>query len=294
MVRRSNTGTITSRDRAGISPRFLVLSFTPPTTTGLEYIEVYKRPVAGDSSQDVMVHRERIVDRIPGIYPYYTILIHSEADMIYVVDYLDYSGTRLASRVSTEQYAPPAPVQQEVYVNGPVYVKELVSRDYTVLETKGERAILLRKLTDGLQCHCRRDEERHSTSACKTCYGTGWEGGYRVFYPFLFNFQLAGEQLQLTETAILMNQQPRGWTVIAPEIRDGDFVVRFHNQLLDRFQVTNPTRSVRDGVAAIPTIQEFQVRVHQQGHPIYRFPVEDHVADYTPPTRQSGLPEAGI
>lgn len=293
-MRRSNTGTITSRDRAGISPRFLVLNFTPPTTTGLEYIEVYKRPVVGDASQDVLVHRERIVDRIPGIYPYYIILIHSEEGMTYVVDYLDSSGARLAARIATEQYAPPSPIQRDVYVNGPVYVKELVSRDYTVLETKGERSVLLRRLTDGLQCSCRRDEERHASSACTLCYGTGWQGGYRVFYPFLFNFQLAGEQIQLTETALLMNQQPRAWTVIAPEIRDGDFVVRLHTQLLDRFQITNPTRSVRDGVAAIPTIQEFQVRVLHQGHSIYEFPVEDHVAGYTKPPRHSGLPEAGI
>jgi hypothetical protein len=288
-------GTTTSRDRAILAiPRFCVLTHTPPTAQNLMWIEVHKRVTPGDPTQDVLVHRERVVDRIPGVYPYFVILIHSEANAAYVIDYLNTNYAGLAARIATEQYAPPAGIDREIYVNGAMAARELVRRDYTVLETMGERAILLRRRTSGVICDCRQDESRQAHSNCRRCYGTGWQGGFTVFHPFLFNWQPAGERLQLTETAIMVDQQPRAWTTIVPEMRDGDFIVRLHAQLQDRFEITNPTRSVRDGVAAIPTIQEFSVRVHQQGHPIMNFPVEGHVPSYQRPTSESGLPEAGI
>jgi hypothetical protein len=273
-------------------PRFNVLTWLPPTTEGLEWVEIYKRVTPGPV--DTLVDRERVVDRVPGFYPYFYILVHSEAGATYVIDYVNQSGARLGTRISTEQYVPPAAIQREIYVNGAQFVKELVRRDYIVLERMGERAILLRRKTSGLICECRTDQMRQSRQSCRTCYGTGFQGGWNVFYPFLFNFQLAGEQIQLTETAIVMNQNPRAWTTIAPEVRDGDMVVRLHGQLLDRYEITSPARSIRDGVTAIPTIQEFSVKLHQIGHSIYNFPVSIFVPTYVKPTEHEGLTEVGV
>jgi len=290
-------GTSTFYDDLGNMPHLGVLSFTPPTTPNLHYIEVYKRPTGTSGQSDVFVERSPVRNDVVGFYPYFHMLITAESDSAYVVDYLDADNTSILSastRIATAMYEPPVAVSQRIFVNSIPYVKELVRRDYHVLETMGERAILLRKLTSGLMCECRADEAREPDPRCPQCYGVGWEGGYTPFYPFLINFQLAGERHQQTEMAILTDQQPRAWTTIVPELQNGDIVVRLHGQLLDRFEVTNPSRSVRDGVAAIPTIQEFNVRLHTQGHPIYKFPVEDFVTGYTKPTAQIGLGEKGI
>lgn len=291
--RRRMLGTTTSRDRAGDPARFDVLTFVPPTTPELEWVEVYKRTVANTASGDVLVDRARVVDWSSGVYPYFHILQHSVEGAEYVVDYLDYNLAPLTDRISTEQYVMPAAVQREIMVNGPQYVRELVRRDYVVLETMGERAILMRKRHSGVRCECVISEHRAARSSCRQCYGTGWDGGYDVFAPFLFNFQMAGDRLQLTDQAISIDQAPRAWTTIGPELRDGDIVVRLHQQLMDRFEVTNPQRSWRDGVAAVPTIQEFTVKAMLITHPSYGFPVEQYVPTYTKPTSHSGQPPAG-
>jgi hypothetical protein len=287
-------GSRTYYDSLGNPPQLAVLSFVPPTTVGLQWVEVFKR--TGLPADDTFVERERVVDRIPGIYPYWYMLQTAEAGATYVVGYRDSSNapTAASERISAELYYPPTPVTQEISVNAMVYTRELVRRQYLVLETMGERAILLRKKTGGLRCSCTYDEHRAANARCRECYGTGWVGGYNVFFPFLFDFNLAGERIQLTETAIALDQNPRAWTTIVPELRGGDVVVRQHSQRLDRFEVTNPTRSVRDGVGAVPTIQEFTVKVHTDGHPIYGFPVEKYVASYTRASSHSGLPEGGV
>lgn len=297
MSRRRHTGSETYTHALGVEPRFLVLTFTPPTTPGLEYLQIFKRMIVGDPTSDVLFVEERVVDRIAGFYPYYFIMITSEEGATYVVDYLDTNGAPAltpATRIATEQYPPPLPISQEVYINGGMYVKEHVFRDYHILETMGEKAILLRRRNEGQPCECVVDQTRNPDSECLDCYGTGYDGGYTVFYPFLVNFQLGGERIQLTETALVLDQQPRAWTTIAPDLRDGDVVIRLHKQLYDRFEVMNPTRSVRDGVAAVPTIQEFTLKVHQRGHPIYNYPVENTVSTYVAPTTHAGMPEEGV
>lgn len=286
--------TTTHHDSLGNPPRMNVLSFTAMSTAGAKWVRIYKRVDVSDPSQDVFVETIQLPNRVQDWYPYYHVLFNSEASAAYVVTYVDASGTEMlsaANRILTEGYIPPIPTQQHIPVNPARIGAEWLRRDYLVLERDGEKAILLRKKREGTRCECWRDESRDSLPRCRKCYGTGWVGGFDVFYPYLMDFQPAGERLHLTAAGLVIDSQPRGWAVIVPELTDGDFVVRLWAQSLDRYELNNPTRAGRDGVAGVPTIQEFSLRLHHEDHPVYAFPVEDFVSSYTPPSKHRGIPD---
>lgn len=286
--------TTTYYDPLGNPPLLDILSFMTTKLTDAIWLRIYKRVVVGDPSQDVEVETIRLPNRVTDWYPYYHVLYNAERSVQYVITYLDSEGVELLApenRIAAENYFPPVPRQDAVLLNQPKISCEWLRRDYIVLEQMGERAILLRRKRSGVHCDCWRDEDRKALPRCKVCYGTGWVDGYDVFYPFLIDFQPAGERLQITSVGLVMDNQPRGWGVIVPQIADGDYVVRLWNQKLDRYELNNPTRTGRDGVGGIPTIQEFSLRLHDSDHPIYRFPVEKFVSDYTPPESHFGLQE---
>lgn len=291
---RRKSRTTTYRDLLGNPPLMNILSFVPTTLTTPTHIRIYKRVDASDPSQDVLVETEILPNAVQNWYPYYYVLFNAESGASYVVTYLDSDGNEVltaANRVSAENYVPPIPNQFDVMLNPARIGAEWLRRDYLVLEQDGEKAILLRKKRSGVRCECMRSEDMKPMSRCSRCYGVGWVGGYEVFYPFLIDFQPAGERIQLTQYGLVIDTNPRGWAVIVPRIADGDFVVRLWDQKLDRFEINNPTRTGRDGVAGVPTIQEFSFKLHNSDHPIYRYPVEDHVSDYTVPTEHFGIPE---
>jgi len=279
--------TTTYYDSLGNPPLLNVISFTPITTTGAVFLGVYKRTDPSDTSTDILVDKVMLPNRVTSWYPYYHPLFNAERDTNYVVTYLDEKGVEMltpANRISSENYYPPIPEQGAITINPQRVCTEQLRRTYLVLERMGEKAVLLRKKRSGVRCHCWRETSRKPLPGCKDCYGTGWDGGYDVFYPFLLDFQPAGERIQLTNIGLVVDTQPRAWAAIVPRIADGDMVVRFWDEQADRYEINNPTRSGKDGVTGVPIIQEFSVKLHDRDHPIYNFPVEDTVTDYTPPT----------
>ena len=289
-------GTYKYYNNLGDTARLAVLSFSPPLQPGLQWVEVYKR--SSDWSSDTLVERQALSDRANGIYPYWYMLQASEANMTYSIDFLDESNqpyyNHASARLVAEQYIPPVVAPNQPVFNPIAHTTELVRRHYLVLEAHGQLAILLQTKTSGQVCACRADESRHALYSCSTCYGTGFEGGYDVFHPFLFKFQPAGEQLKLTETGIGLEQQPRAWTAISPEVHDGDIIIRLNDRLYDRYKINSPTRSWPDGAGGVPTIQEFAVKTLKEDEASYKFPVENYVSAYTKPTTQPGLPERGV
>jgi len=264
------------------------------TTIGATHIRIYKRVDENDPSQDVQVDQVMLPNRVSNWYPYYHVLFNAEQDADYVVTYLDYAGVEMltpANRIESENYYPPIPEQGIITLNPARICSEHLRRVYLVLERMGEKAILLRKKKSGVRCECWRDQDRKPMPSCRHCYGTGWLDGYDVFYPFLMDFQPAGERIQLTNIGLVVDAQPRAWAAIVPRISDGDMVVRLWAESIDRYEVNNPTRSGKDGVVGAPIIQEFSVKLHDSDHAIYNFPVVDFVTDYTRPTSYYALPE---
>jgi len=98
----------------------------------------------------------------------------------------------------------------------------------------------------------------------------------------------AGEKVQMTDFGLVVDMQPRAWSCIVPRIADGDFIVRLWAESRDRYEVNNPSRTMKDGIASIPTIQEFSLKLHEKNHSIYKFPVEEFVTSYTVPTSNFG------
>lgn len=286
--------TTTYTDNLGNEPNMNILSFVVSNESDAKYIKVFKRLDDADPTADVEVIEEMLANRVRDWYPYYHVLFNAENDVNYVVTYLDENKNEIltpANRIETENYFPPVPIQDNILLNQPRIGAEALRRLYIVLERMGEKAILLRKKRSGTRCECWRDQDGKALPSCGKCYGTGWIGGYDVFYPFLFDFQPAGERVSITNAGMVIDNQPRGWAVIVPRIFDGDFVVRLWGEARDRYEVNNPTRKDKDGVAGMPTIQEFSLYLHGKNHPIYNFPVEDYVSDYTRPTGHPSVPD---
>lgn len=286
--------TTTYYDALGNPPLLNVLSFIPITTEGAVFIKIYKRVDDTDPLQDIEVDQVMLPNRVTSWYPYFHSLFNAERDATYVVTYLDSNGEEMltaSSRIETENYFPPIPEQGIVTINPQRICTEQLRRTYLVLERMGEKAILLRKKKSGMRCRCWREQSRKPLPGCMECYGTGWADGYDVFYPFLLDFQPAGERIQLTNIGLVVDTQPRAWAAIVPRIVDGDMIVRFWDESADRYEINNPTRSGKDGVTGVPIIQEFSVKLHGRDHPIYNYPVENTVADYTPPTDYYAMPD---
>jgi len=285
--------TKTYRDALNNPPLMDILSFIPMTTVGAIYIKVFKRVDEDDPSQDIEIDRTMLFNRVTDWYPYYHIIFNAERSTNYVISYENNNGDEMltpANRISAVNYYPPIPVQSSIIMNQARTGAEALRRLYIVLERMGEKSILLRKKRSGTRCSCWRDQDRKALPSCSDCYGTGWIGGFDVFYPFLMDPQPAGERVKLTNIGLTIDTQPRAWGVIVPKINDGDFIIRLYDELHDRYEINNPIRKDKDGIAGIPTIQEFSLYLHSSDHPIYKFPVENFVSDYVKPTNNPSLP----
>lgn len=267
----------TLRDGRGNPPNLGILSFPLPLDLDL-------------ASQGNSLGLTQLLIYLKESGPAYTLL--ERAGVYGVRDYLEYHYFLLTAVVG-ESYAvqwrmpdgtitPPDPVDATVYfpavpdperarVNSQMLVREFVRRTFLVERRSGERAILMRRKTSGTACRCFNTRVQDASRECPECFGVGWEGGYDPFPRILLRFHPAGLRLQGTEAGILYDTSPRGHTVIVPEVADRDIFLR----MLPRgtpfaYEVHNRTRVAKEGMAGIPTLQEFSLKALERSHPIYK------------------------
>ena len=112
----------------------------------------------------------------------------------------------------------------------------MLNREEVLLDQVGEPVILLKRIWDGEICSCSDSRRMHpKVKSCKSCYGTGYSGGYSQYdYKrrsdgrVMLMFGDTVEDLKLGPHAHLEQQyEPSGWTLPNPAIRDRDLIVRF-------------------------------------------------------------------
>ena len=122
---------------------------------------------------------------------------------------------------------------------GPLNIYEQTfQREAMLLDTTGESVILLRRKWDGKQCKCMSRTEEHPIKQCPSCFGVGFVPPYdRIYYndsaknpdgKIMMRFYPAVDDLALRKMAGLdVVNEPNGWTLGQPIVRDRDIIVQF-------------------------------------------------------------------
>lgn len=127
------------------------------------------------------------------------------------------------------------------------------NREEVLLDQTGEPIILLKRLWDGQICSCMDSRRIHpKMRSCKTCYGTGYEGGFqqfdylrRVDRRVMVKFYDTEEDLKLgAQSHLEQSYEPQCWTLFSPAIRDRDLIIRFdyEDQIEYFYEVLKVTR----------------------------------------------------
>lgn len=127
------------------------------------------------------------------------------------------------------------------------------NREEVLLDQTGEPVILLKRIWDGPICSCMDSRRIHpKVRACKTCYGTGYEGGFQQFdylrrrdRRVMVKFYDTEEDLKLgAQNHLEQSYEPQCWTLFSPAIRDRDLIIRFdyEDQIEFIYEVLKVTR----------------------------------------------------
>jgi hypothetical protein len=109
-------------------------------------------------------------------------------------------------------------------------------RQEVLLDQTGEPVILLKRIWNGQICSCMDSRRVHpKMRSCKTCYGTGYEGGFQQFdymrrrdRRVMVKFGDTEEDLKLgAQNHLEQSYEPQCWTLFSPAIRDRDLIIRF-------------------------------------------------------------------
>ena len=112
----------------------------------------------------------------------------------------------------------------------------MLNREEVILDQTGEPVILLKRIWDGDTCSCSDSRRQHpKVKSCKSCFGTGYAGGYLQYdykrrndSRIMVMFGDTVEDLKLGPHSHLEQQyEPACWTLPAPAVRDRDLIVRF-------------------------------------------------------------------
>lgn len=111
-----------------------------------------------------------------------------------------------------------------------------MDREEELMESVGEKCVLLKRIWSGETCSCVTSKRQHpKIRSCKFCYGTGYIGGYeqvlnlrRADQMVMIRFYEATEDLKLGDHSHLSQEfQPTALALFKPIIKDRDIIVRF-------------------------------------------------------------------
>lgn len=122
-----------------------------------------------------------------------------------------------------------------------------------MIQQTGEQCYLMQRKWSGEQCPCLTSHRNHAYKRCSTCYGTGFIGGYDVFFnprnnrtgKIFVRFSAAEEDLIIEDKGLAQEYKPNAWTIPFPNIKAKDWIVRFDERgnELWRYEVLRATRN---------------------------------------------------
>ena len=168
-----------------------------------------------------------------------------------------------------ELHAPGAPGTvvkntQEVDQIDWVY-EEMVRRNQYLFETTGEPAYIMFRKWRGTPCGCVYGTEQPKTG-CKSCYETGFVGGYIGPYDFLFVPPDSALTREITEGGIKTTRDSRSLLTRTPIVQNGDLIIRRNG---DRMVISNVVYKMPRGIILQ---QDFTVSLLPPGDTRYLIP----------------------
>lgn len=151
------------------------------------------------------------------------------------------------------------------------YFLEIRNRERWLLESGGERVLLLKQKHEGTRCPnydtVRRRDRTHGFD--DICFGTGFVGGYFRPIEIMVSLTSGGpEQITWEEFGKRRISVRRSWTLWEPLLENGDILIRLVNR--QRLRITNvyPHRWHR-----WVTHQAFETDQLERDHDIYKIPL---------------------
>lgn len=147
------------------------------------------------------------------------------------------------------------------------WFEEIRRRNLWILQNDGEDMLLYKKRYEGTKCPYITDDYAEQ---CPTplkdpaCYGTGFVGGYYEPITIKVRRHNAAAKVGLEDVGYRPDMQPRMWTIWAPQITTGDFLVTQENK---RFEVLNVDYYTQRGLTFH---QEFDVVLKMPNDMIYK------------------------
>ena len=144
--------------------------------------------------------------------------------------------------------------------------EEMVRRNQYLFETTGEPAYLMFRKWRGTPCGCLTGTQQPKTG-CKSCFETGFVGGYIGPYDFLFVPPDSALVRELDEGGIKTTRDSRSYLTRTPIVQNGDLVIRRNG---DRMVVNNVVYKMPRGIILQ---QDFTVSLLPPGDTRYLIPV---------------------
>jgi len=197
------------------------------------------------------------------------IFVDSQPGLLHTWNQLFYR-LRAVHRASSETaYFPRVPVRLQA--RPPLDALEMSRQELVLLkEFTGRKCWLFKRRTFGLKCpECwDRFSQRKTKSNCRTCWSTGWMGGYHNPIEFYCQIDPTGQAAQIVPPVGETHQEnTTARTIFFPPIDVRDLIVEAENK---RWRVH--TRSTTERARA-PVKQELQIHRIPEGDMEYAIPL---------------------
>jgi hypothetical protein len=119
--------------------------------------------------------------------------------------------------------------------------KEGIRRNGWILDQSGERAKVFIRKYMGEKCDCWDEDFDNAVNDCKTCYGTGYIGGYEGPYDITIAPMDSEKKINWEDRGVYLEQTYDTWTGPSPLLSQRDFLVKPNNDRLAISGVRTPT-----------------------------------------------------
>jgi hypothetical protein len=165
--------------------------------------------------------------------------------------------------------------------------EEMVRRNQWIFEEIGEPAYLMFRKWRGEHCGCVTGTNQPKTG-CRTCFETGFVGGYLGPYDFLFVPPDSAIMRELNEGGIKTTRDSRSFLTRTPIVQNGDLIIRRNG---DRNVISNVIYKMPRGVILQ---QDFTVSLLPPGDTRYLIPLSNNLPTiFNPVVRRDPLDGQG-
>ena len=128
--------------------------------------------------------------------------------------------------------------------------REAIRRNHWILQQGGERVKLFIRRTAGIPCDCQLDPReleyrQMPLNSCKTCFGTGFIGGYEGPFDILIVQDGAENRISQRVQGRKKEKTQDVWMTLTPYVTQRDFIIK---QTGERFSIGPVTRHTARGI----------------------------------------------